>query len=45
MVAHLVRGVGRWDQQESVEIKNLPDFYRSSEMAEVDWIESTAKKA
>lgn len=45
MVSHLMRGVGGWDQQESVEVENLPDFYRSPEMAEVDWIESTAKKA
>jgi len=37
--------VGGWDQQESVEVESLPDFYRSPEMAEVDWIESTAKKA
>jgi len=45
MVGSLVRGVGRWNQQEPVEVESLPDFYRSPEVAEVDWIEGTAKKA
>jgi hypothetical protein len=41
----LVRGVGRRDQQQLVQVESLPDFYRSPKMTKVDWIEGTAKKA
>jgi len=45
MVGPFMRGVSRWDQQEPVQVERIPDFYRGPEMAKVDWIEGTAKKA
>jgi len=40
-----MRGMGRRDKQEPVQVKSLPDFYPGPEMTEMDWIEGTAKKA